>query len=361
MSSELNTTTIPTSTTSPSGLYGIVSMLFGFMISIAEYVVFYIIQEFSSLLGIQTEGKDLNYILDAFNKALDDPTTREKFKLLLGSLGEILIIFLEEMKDPFKTIIYEFIDVGADAAHKIVKKIVDIILNAIGIIPGAGEILEAIRTIDDVVIQVQALIRMFIQFSSVFIKFFGNSFTSVLNIKNRVDQVTNKIHDQLNKINALTTLPSSTAEIKNQLNEKIKNMSSSLPSAQNILKSATDSASNAIVSAATGATTAALATGAAEPAAEPTAEPTAEEPEAELKLPSVPTTESSSSRSTTNPEAVSVGGGGFINVKKNIQLISNRIRKTIKSFLNNNEKNEKKNEKYKKTKTRKQRKYIKRY
>lgn len=357
MSSELNTTTIPTSTTPPSGLYGIVSMLFGFMISIAEYVVFYIIQEFSSLLGIETEGKDLNYILDAFNKALDDPITREKFKLLLGSLGEILIIFLEEMKDPFKTIIYEFIDVGADAAHKLVKKIVDIILNAIGIIPGAGEILEAIRTIDDVVIQVQALIRMFIQFSSVFIKFFGNSFTSVLNIKNRVDQVTNKIHDQLNKINALTTLPSSTAEIKNQLNEKIKNMSSSLPSAQNILKSVTDSASNAIVSAATGAATSALAT-TAEPS---TAEEPAEEPAAELKLPSVPTTEPSSSRSTSNPEAVSVGGGGFMNVKKNILTISNRIRKTIKTFLNNNEKNEKKNEKYKKTKTRKQRKYLKRY
>jgi hypothetical protein len=336
MSSELNTTTIPTSTTPPSGLYGIVSMLFGFMISIAEYVIFYIIQEFSSLLGIQTEGKDLNYILDAFNKALDDPITREKFKILLGSLGEMLIIFLEEMKDPFKTIIYEFIDVGSDAADKIVKKLVGILLNAIGIIPGAGEILEAIRTVDDVVIQVQSLIRMFIQFSSVFIKFFGNSFTSVLNIKNRVEKVTNKIHDQLKKINALTTLPSSTTEIKNQLNEKIKNISSSIPSAQNILKSATDSASSAILTAATGATGAT----------------------ADLQLPSVPTTEPSSSLST-NSEAVSVGGGGFINVKKNILTISNRIRKTIKTFLNNNEKNEKKNEKYKKTKTRKQRKYLK--
>ena len=359
MSSELNTTTTTkeinnnnnnTETTTPSGLYGIVSMLFGFMISIAEYVVFYIIQEFSSLLGIQPEGKDLNYILDAFNKALDDPITREKFKLLLGSLGEILIIFLEEMKEPFKTIIYEFIDVGAEAAHKIVKKLVDIILNAIGIIPGAGEILEAIRTIDDVVIQVQALIRMVIQFSSVFTKFFGNSFTSVLNIKNRVDQVTNKIHQQLNKINTLTTLPSSTTEIKNQLNEKVKNMSSYLPSAQNILKSATDSASNAITTAASSAITTALATG-AEPAA--TAQPAA----TELNLPNVPTTEPSSSRYTNqqNPQAVSVGGSGFINVKKNILTISNRIRKTIKSFLNSE-----KNEKYKKNKTRKYRKYIKR-
>lgn len=358
MSSEINTTTTTkeinnnnnnTETTTPSGLYGIVSMLFGFMISIAEYVVFYIIQEFSSLLGIQTEGKDLNYILDAFNKALDDPITREKFKLLLGSLGEILIIFLEEMKEPFKTIIYEFIDVGAEAAHKIVKKLVDIILNAIGIIPGAGEILEAIRTIDDVVIQVQALIRMVIQFSSVFTKFFGNSFTSVLNIKNRVDQVTNKIHQQLNKINTLTTLPSSTTEIKNQLNQKVKNMSSYLPSAQNILKSATDSASNAITTAASSAITTALATG-AEPAATAMAEPAA----TELNLPNVTTTEPSSSRYTNqqNPQAVSVGGSGFINVKKNILTISNRIRKTIKTFLNN-EKNTK-NIRKKKPKTRKQ-------
>lgn len=204
-----------------TGIIGVGSAIFGFFISIFEYSILFIIHELSSILGIETEGKDLNYILEQFNKALEDPKTREQLRLILSSLGEIFIIFLDELKEPLKDVVYEFVDIGADASHKIIKRLVDLLLDAIGIIPGVGEILEAIRAIDDVVIQIQALIGVAIKSSTLFINFFGDSLDSINNIKTRIKGVTDKMNSQIGRINSFVDIPS-VDELRNKLASRIK-------------------------------------------------------------------------------------------------------------------------------------------
>ena len=204
-----------------TGIIGVGSAVFGFFISIFEYGILFIIHELSSILGIETQGKDLNYILEQFNKALEDPQTREQLRLILTSLGEIFIIFLDELKEPLKEVVYEFIDIGADASNKIIKRLVDNMLDAIGIIPGAGEVLEAIRAIDDVVIQIQALIGVAIKSSTLFINFFGTSLDSINNIKTRIKGVTDKINSQIGSINSFVDIPS-VDELRNKLASRIK-------------------------------------------------------------------------------------------------------------------------------------------
>ena len=55
-----------------TGIIGVGNAIFGFFISIFEYGILFIIHELSSILGIETEGKDLNYILEQFmNNAVD--------------------------------------------------------------------------------------------------------------------------------------------------------------------------------------------------------------------------------------------------------------------------------------------------
>ena len=204
-----------------TGIIGVGNAIFGFFISIFEYGILFIIHELSSILGIETEGKELNYILEQFNKALEDPQTREQLRLILTSLGEIFVIFLDELKEPLKEVVYEFIDIGADASNKIIKRLVDNILDAIGIIPGAGEVLEAIRAIDDVVIQIQAVIGFAIKSSTLFINFFGTSLDSIDNIKTRIKGVTDKINSQIGSINSFVNIPS-VDELKNKLASRIK-------------------------------------------------------------------------------------------------------------------------------------------
>jgi len=204
-----------------TGIIGVGNAIFGFFISIFEYGILFIIHELSSILGIETEGKDLNYILEQFNKALEDPQTREQLRLILTSLGEIFVIFLDELKEPIKEVVYEFVDIGADASHKIIKRMVDLLLDAIGIIPGVGEVLEAIRAVDDVVIQIQAVIGLAIKSSTMFINFFGSSLDSINNIKTRIKGVTDKINSQIGSINSFATIPS-VDELKNKLTSRIK-------------------------------------------------------------------------------------------------------------------------------------------
>jgi hypothetical protein len=203
-----------------TGIIGAGGEIVGFFISITEYIVLFIIHELSDILGIQTEGKDLNYILEQFNKALEDPVTREQLRVILSSLGEILIIFLDEFKEPIKGLLNDMIDIGADASHKIVKRLVDLLLDAIGIIPGVGEILEAIRAVDDVVIQIQAVIGVLIKSSTMFINFFGDSLNSINNVKTRIEDVTDKINSQIGNINSLVNIPSLDG-IKQHIQQKV--------------------------------------------------------------------------------------------------------------------------------------------
>jgi len=300
-----NSTTInQTNTEYPAqtGIIGVGSAIFGFFISIIEYGVLFIIHELSSILGIETEGKDLNYILEQFNKALEDPKTREQLRLILTSLGEIFVIFLDELKEPIKEVVYEFIDIGTDASHKIIKRMVDIILDAIGIIPGVGEVLEAIRAVDDVVIQIQAVIGLAIKSSTMFINFFGSSLDSINNIKTRIKGVTNKINSQIGTINSFIDMPS-VEELRNNLTNRVK---TAIPNPQTYLDTKKEEMAQKM---------------------KEKVQEKIQEKQNTIPLPNV-----SQSSSQT---------GGLKDAKRNIKLTTQRIKRTIKKFCNRHNKTKK--------------------
>ena len=291
-----------------TGIIGVGSAIFGFFISIFEYGILFIIHELSSILGIETEGKDLNYILEQFNKALEDPQTREQLRLILTSLGEIFIIFLDELKEPLKEVVYEFIDIGADASHKIIKRMVDLLLDAIGIIPGVGEVLEAIRAIDDVVIQIQAVIGLVIKSSTLFINFFGTSLDSINNIKTRIKGVTDKINSQIGSINSFATIPSFEG-LKDNLGKRVK---TALPNPQAYLDTKKEELSQKMK------------------------EKVQEKQNAMIDkgISAITPTNSNYTPSTQT-------AGSSKNAKRNIKLTTQRIKRTIKNFCNRHNKTKK--------------------
>lgn len=300
-----------------TGIIGIGSAIFGFFISIIEYGVLFIIHELSSILGIETEGKDLNYILEQFNKALEDPKTREQLRLILTSLGEIFVIFLDELKEPLKEVVYEFIDIGADASHKIIKRMVDIILDAIGIIPGVGEVLEAIRAIDDVVIQIQAVIGLAIKSSTMFINFFGDSLDSINNIKTRIKGVTDKINSQIETINSFADIPS-VEGLKNNLSKRMK---TALPNPQAYLDTKKEEM--------------------AQKMKEKVQEKVQEKQNAMIDKDISAITPSNSYKPSLNTLSPSQTAGASKNAKRNIKLTTQRIKRTIKKFCNRHNKTKK--------------------
>ncbi len=291
-----------------TGIIGVGSAVFGFFISIFEYGILFIIHELSSILGIETQGKDLNYILEQFNKALEDPQTREQLRLILTSLGEIFIIFLDELKEPLKEVVYEFIDIGADASNKIIKRLVDNMLDAIGIIPGAGEVLEAIRAIDDVVIQIQALIGVAIKSSTLFINFFGTSLDSINNIKTRIKGVTDKINSQIGSINSFVDIPS-VDELRNKLASRIK---TEIPNPQAYLDTKKNELSQKMKEKVKETQNAMIDKG----------------------ISAITPTNSNYSPSTQT-------AGASKNAKRNIKLTTQRIKRTIKKFCNRHNKTKK--------------------
>ena len=187
------------------GLYGVVSTTIG----ISEYIAFFIINKITSILGIDTSGKDLNKLLDDIYKALEDPVTRQKFLLVMGSIAEILVIMVDELSGPLKEATLQFIDLGHAATLKFAKSLVSVAIDALGIVPVAGEVVEGIKFFDDVAKQIQASIDVFLRTFTLLTNLLGANLESFNNIKTRIEGSVDQIKSQLQGFNLnIPSLPS---------------------------------------------------------------------------------------------------------------------------------------------------------
>lgn len=224
------------------GLYGIVSSTIG----ITEYVAFFIINKIITILGIDTSGKDLNNLLDDLYKGLENPETRQKFLLVMGSLAEILVVLVDELSGPLKEATLQFIDLGQEATVKLAKTFVAASIDALGVVPVAGEIIEGIKLFDDIAKQIQSSINVFLKTFTLLTNLLGASLDSVNNIKTRIDGSVEKIKSQFQDIN-LPKLPSlsldniaslSLDNIANNITSGVSNFSNnSLKGVQNKINS----------------------------------------------------------------------------------------------------------------------------
>jgi hypothetical protein len=206
------------------GLYGIVTTTIG----ISEYIAFFIINKITSILGIDTSGKDLNKLLDDIYKVLEDPVTRQKFLLVMGSIAEILVILVDELSGPLKEATLQFIDLGHEATVKFAKSLVAAAIDALGVVPVAGEVIEGIKFFDDVAKQIQASIDVFLRTFTLLTNLLGANLESFNNIKTRIEGSVDQIKSQLQGFNLnIPSLPS-LDNLQNNLQGKINTGMSNL-------------------------------------------------------------------------------------------------------------------------------------
>jgi hypothetical protein len=201
------------------GLYGIVSATIG----ITEYIAFFIINKVTSILGIDTSGKDLNILLDEIYKVLEDPVTRQKFLLVMGSIAEILVILVDELSGPLKEATLKFIDLGHEATVKLAKSLVAAAIDALGTVPVAGEIIEGVKFFDDIAKQIQSSINVFLKTFTLLTNLLGASLDSFENIRSRIEGSVSKIKSQFQGIN-MPSMPSmpSIDNLQSNINTGIK-------------------------------------------------------------------------------------------------------------------------------------------
>ena len=204
-----------------SGLYGIVTSSIG----ITQYIAFFIINKITSILGIDTSGKDLHKLLDEIYKVLEDPVTRQKFLLVMGSIAEILVILVDELSGPLKEATMQFIDLGQEASVKLAKTFVAASIDALGVVPGVGEVVEGVKFFDDITKQIQASINVFIKTITLLTNLLGANLDSFNNIKTRIQGSVDQIKTQLQDINipALPSLPS-LDNLQNNITSGISNV-----------------------------------------------------------------------------------------------------------------------------------------
>ena len=281
------------------GLYGIVSSTIG----ITEYIAFFIINKITSILGIDTSGKDLNKILDEIYKVLEDPVTRQKFILVMGSIAEILVILVDELSGPLKEATLQFIDLGHEATVKLAKSFVAAAIDALGVVPVAGEVIEGIKFFDDVAKQIQSSINVFLKTFTLLTNLLGANLDRVDNIRTRIEGSVDKIKSQLQGLNipSLPGLPAlpSLDRLQNNITTGMSNLQGQL--------------NNAI----------------------PNAVPAYTPPQTERQpQPQTQTQPQPQPQPQTQPERAYEQKGGIKNITKNINKTAKKIVKNLQMFYN---------------------------
>ena len=278
-----------------SGITKVAEALGGFGIGMTEYIALLSIDALSKALGIDTKGKSLKDILLMFNTALDDPQIRDALMLVIRSLSQVLLIFIDELKAPLRELIQESIDLGASSVQKFAKSLISESIDVLGMVPGVGEVVEGVKLLDDVIKQMQAAIGVVLKTGVLLTSFLESGLDSFTTIKESVDNAVNTINSAFNSIPTMENMERAAKEraghyltnVEGAVQNKIQGI------AQNALQSVTQGVQGAVQGALPSALPNAL------------------------------------------PNAV-LQTGGMKLLKKNNMDRSNRIRKTIKIFLDRN-------------------------
>lgn len=305
-----------------SGLAGITKVaeaLGGFGIGMTEYIALLSIDALSKALGIDTKGKSLKDILLMFNTALDDPEIRDALMLVIRSLSQVLLIFIDELKAPMKELIQESIDLGASSVEKFAKSLVATSIDALGVVPGVGEVVEGVKLLDDVIKQMQASIGVVLKTGVLLTSFLESGLDSFTTIKESVDNAVNTINSAFNSIPTMENMERAAKErAGHYLTNQIANVQGAVQNkiqgaVQGIAQNALQGVTQGIQGAVQGAVKNAL--------------PNAVQGAVQGAVPNAV--------QGALPNVIAQTGGMKL-LKKNNMDRSNRIRKTIKIFLDRN-------------------------
>ena len=89
-------------------------------------------------------------VLEKTSEKLEDPQFQEDLKIAAANIADKASIVLDAADKPINKLVDKSVVIGEKLGEKIASSAVKIGLNAAGIIPGVGEVLNAVRVVDDV-------------------------------------------------------------------------------------------------------------------------------------------------------------------------------------------------------------------
>jgi hypothetical protein len=114
------------------------------------------LKESSSSLSTEEIKQILKEKIAQINEALKDPETMAKLQELAKTIGEKGGIILEAAAPSIKKAFFKLIEIVAEGGTKMAQAMIKFILDVAGTVPIFGEVVEAVRVLDDIVRAFQA-------------------------------------------------------------------------------------------------------------------------------------------------------------------------------------------------------------
>lgn len=288
-----------------SGLLGsvkIINKLTGFVIGTTEYIALLIIDSFAKTFGLDTQGKSLNDILNMLYIVIEDPDVRDVLIKIMESFSGLLVIFIDELKEPMREVIDEMVDLGGESVEKMAKTLVSVSIDSLGAIPVAGEVIEVVRVFDTIVKQIQASVGVFLKTGVLLTSFIETGLGSVLPIKKSIEDFIAVINSFKDRIPTMKNMEEAAKKRANRMVSDAKDKTFE-KTRQSLEKKKKEYTAAAVANSVRNLTK-------SEQQRSATAAPVSDPP--------------------------SVQVGGMKKIKKDIRNKSNHIKKTIKRFLNRN-------------------------
>jgi hypothetical protein len=114
------------------------------------------LKESSSSLSTEEVKQILKDKLTQINEALKDPETMAQLEQLARTLGEKGGIILEAAAPSIKKALFKLIEIITAGGIKLAQSMIKFILDVAGTVPVFGEVVEAVRVLDDMVKAFQA-------------------------------------------------------------------------------------------------------------------------------------------------------------------------------------------------------------
>jgi len=114
------------------------------------------LKESSSSLSTEEIKQILKEKIAQINEALKDPETMAKLQELAKTIGEKGGIILEAAAPSIKKAFFKLIEIVAEGGTKMAQAMIKFILDVAGTVPIFGEVVEAVRVLDDIVKAFQA-------------------------------------------------------------------------------------------------------------------------------------------------------------------------------------------------------------
>jgi len=113
---------------------------------------------------LNEQSKDMKQIIiqkiDEINEALKDPETQEQLRELAKILAEKGGVMLEAASPSLKKSLFKLIEIVTEGGIKLGHSMIKLILDLAGAVPVVGEVVEAIRILDDIVKAIQSTIAL---------------------------------------------------------------------------------------------------------------------------------------------------------------------------------------------------------